>query len=384
MKICLINNLYHPLDRGGAEKIVAAMADSLRRSGNDVFVIATKPKKITVSEIEEDVYRINSGYLNLVRYPKVFRLFWHLWDWFDFITARLIGKILKKECPDLVITHNLTGISFLVPAILRRRKIRHFHMLHDIQLLHPSGLMFYGREREINSFFAGLYQNFCRRFFSSPEKVISPSRWLMDFHLEKRFFPRSERIVIPNPMPEIEIGNNRSEKDGATIFLYAGQIEEHKGVPFLLGTFFQLIQHNQESKMILIIAGTGSLLDELKKKYERDGIVFLGKVPREKMPDLLSKTSCLIAPSICYENSPGIIYEALSVGLPVIASEIGGIPELIANKNFLLRPLDAGDLKTKMKWIAANQAEAFRLAGENGELLRAKTAGYGKKISEML
>ena len=43
MKICLINNLYKPYNRGGAERVVEAMADDYYKSGNDIVIISTRP-----------------------------------------------------------------------------------------------------------------------------------------------------------------------------------------------------------------------------------------------------------------------------------------------------------------------------------------------------
>jgi len=68
---------------------------------------------------------------------------------------------------------------------------------------------------------------------------------------------------------------------------------------------------------------------------------------------LMRQTQCLVVPSLCYENQPTVILEAQQVGLPVIASNIGGIPEMIDEK-FLFKAGDRESLKNKMKWARDN------------------------------
>ena len=83
------------------------------------------------------------------------------------------------------------GIGFLTPLAISNLRIKHLHTLHDIQLLHPSGLMDYGKEEKLNSFFAKTYQFINRYLFKNCHLVISPSDWLLNEHLEKNFFNKT-------------------------------------------------------------------------------------------------------------------------------------------------------------------------------------------------
>jgi len=66
----------------------------------------------------------------------------------------------------------------------------------------------------------------------------------------------------------------------------------------------------------------------------------------------MRRSDCLVVPSFCYENSPTTIYEANKIGLSVIASRLGGIPELIERKDdFLFEPKNKEDLISKMKFV---------------------------------
>jgi glycosyltransferase involved in cell wall biosynthesis len=186
MKICLINNLYKPFNRGGAEAIVEIMANQFRYDGHDIFVISTSPKKdYKINKIDDiRYYYLKSLYYNLNKIPIILRLFWHGWDMFDFITYYKVKHILNKENPDLVITNNLKGISYLLPKAISKLRIRHIHILHDIQLIYPSGALTYGQEYKLKHPIVKLYRVLCSLLFASTNIVISPSNWFMSMKKE--------------------------------------------------------------------------------------------------------------------------------------------------------------------------------------------------------
>lgn len=375
MKICLINNLYKPYARGGAERVAEMTAEELLKLGQEVVVISTKPVELRIENYELRIidgvknYYIPSFYYNLIRIPKWLRLLWHILDMFDIGSFFIIRKILKKEKVDLVITHNLKGVGYLIPLAIRSLGIKHIHTLHDIQLIHPFGLMIHGEEKKIDSVFAQIYTFLCRLLFGSPQKVVSPSQWLLDMHSKRGFFKNSKTALIPNPSPISSLLEEGKTKD-KFCFLYIGQIEDHKGVLFLIKTWKKfrgnfLLPLNKPARRIgegenkrgeLLIVGDGSKMDELKKIVGGDNsIKILGRKNIEEVRKFMNNSDCLIIPSLCYENSPAVIYEAIGVGLPVLASRLGGIPELIDDDSLLFKAGDENDLINKMKWIMANE-----------------------------
>ena len=244
MKIVLLHNLYGELTRGGAENVVSLMAQELRASGQTVFLITTKPREIkSLPDIDPTglkIYYLDSDFYNLGGTSLPYRLFWQIGNIFSVAKYGQIKKILKQEKPDLAITHNLMGLGFLTPLILRRLHIRQEHFLHDIQLLHPSGLLIWGSEKKIGSVGAKIYQFFTRRGFASPAKIISPSRWLLDIHKRHGFFSNSEIEIRPLRLKTEGMTDNlrpRDKKKPAKNFLFVGQLEAHKGILFLIETF---------------------------------------------------------------------------------------------------------------------------------------------------
>lgn len=372
MKICLINNLYRPYERGGSEKVVDFIYKGLKDKGYEVFLISGAPYLRRRTDERSSVYYLRSIFFNIAKFPLLFRVFWHIYNTFDAISVFKVWLILKKEKPDMVMTHNLKGISFLVPRLLRSMGIRHMHTLHDIQLLHPSGLMMHGKEHQTDSLPAKVYQAVCRFLFLYPDTVISPSRWLLREHISRGFFDGSKKFVLPNPSPEFaDIKAPADKQDNKFVFLYVGQMEEHKGVLFLTKAFvnfwepFWTSSAGKKKKLSidLWMAGAGSKIGEAGKiAYGDKRIKILGGKAHSEIKELMQKADCLIVPSLCYENSPTVIYEAASQGLPVIASRIGGISELVEKTGGLLfAPGDEDDLSEKMKYVLENRRQLDRV-----------------------
>jgi glycosyltransferase involved in cell wall biosynthesis len=390
MKICLINNLFQPYLRGGAERIVEIIAAGLEESGHDVFIISTRPYfSAPILPPGQKAYFLPSLYFHLAKVPLLLRYFWHLYDNLDWINYFRVKRILKSELPDIVITNNLKGLSLLVPIALSSLNIKHLHILHDIQLLHPSGLMLAGQEQALKSIAARLYQSLNRWIFKSTDAVISPSSWLLNLHVQHNFFPGSKHRIIRNPVL-IDHGQaadsiNKNPDRSKVIFLFVGQLVGHKGIDLLIQAFQELTRLYPD-KLSLVIVGQGKFNDLARQASQNNRqIEYLGAKHQLDVIFEMAKCDCLVVPSVCYENSPTVIYEALSIGLPVIASEIGGITELVAELGgCLFKPNDKDDLIRVMSEIIENPGILARnKLNAKIDIRRYSVENYIKSISEL-
>ncbi len=369
MKICIISNLYPPHDRGGAELIVAWTAEKLFALGHEVSVIYTKPS----GGLEQDEYNhvktyrfkpLNFFYYtNLAKHSAPYRILWHVADMFNLHSAIKVRQVLKQEKPDLVITHNLKGLGFIIPMIIRGLKIKHYHVLHDVQLAVPSGLIIKGKEKSFMTVGAPikLYATLSKLLFGSPEKIISPSRWLLDYYAKKRFFPRSEKTVLRNPLKNLKLKVERKTKK-QNHYLFVGQIEKHKGVEWLIDWW-----RKNEIKDELLIVGRGSEQLRLQSKAAGTAIKFLGVKFGRQIGEVFARVDFLIMPSLCYENSPTVIPLAMQHGVPVLSAKIGGAGESVAvGKTGYL--FEAGDYVSFGKAFSASKSlsdENFAVMGDN-------------------
>lgn len=335
MKIGIVSNLYPPHIRGGAEQVVVRTVEGLTEAGHNVFIVTAAPRGTKGLERSEQaperIYRFFPGNLYFVLddylYPWPLRFFWHIYDTFCGTGKRHMKQVIDEENPDVIMTHNLKGIGLRIPRAIQRANVTHVHVVHDLQLIYPSGLLFVGKER-VMFFLTPLYLAYariCEFMMGKPDLVIFPSTYLRNEYLRRGFFRNSRVEVIPNPAPLLATIERSGRHPGPLNLLFVGQLEEHKGIRFLLNTFEDL-----DIPANLIIAGEGTLRPLVEKKSkERKNINYLGYISLDQLANCFNVADALVVPSLCYENSPTVIYETLQSGVPVLASNIGGVGELV-------------------------------------------------------
>lgn len=394
MKIGIITNLYPPFARGGAENVIVRTVGQLMAMGHDVFVITGHPKHLGKKRVldrssTERIYRFfpRNIYFTLddFKHRWLTRLLWHIQDAVSWHGAEHVRAILRDEQPDVVITHNLKGIGLNIPSVMGDLNIPHVHVVHDLQLVIPSGLVMFGQEKP--SWFANaayaVYRFLCRQKFGNPDLVIFPSRYLKDVYDAHNFFPKSERMVMQNPAPQYPRNSRKGRAGGPLKLLFVGQLGAHKGLRFLLD-----VLSRYTGDIRIYIAGAGPMKDEVEKAAAKDKrLVFLGYTPPEEITNVFGVVDALIVPSLCYENSPTVIYESLMAGVPVIASRIGGVGELLkeGETGMLFTPGDEEDLKRVVREMDARKDEM----ADRREEIRASVEGYAleiyaKKLTEFL
>ncbi len=124
--------------------------------------------------------------------------------------------------------------------------------------------------------------------------------------------------------------------------LFVGRLSEEKGIQTLADAWRGL------PGIPLKIAGDGPM----NSTRWPSGVTWLGQQSRAQIEELMKDAAVLIVPSIWYEGAPMTILEALACGLPVIASDIGSLPEMVDDHRtgLLFRPGDAEDLASKVRW----------------------------------
>ncbi len=361
MKICLANSLFYPEKRGGAEALCQDMAKKLSQE-NEVFVLTTGagPKLKIGYYGKVKVYYLPPRnlfwYRDIGHYPFAARALWHLGDMFNFFNFWQIKKILRQEKPDLIIAHNLKGLGYLAARAFLADAAPYYQVMHDVQLVVPSGIMLYQKNKP--SFLARqltkAYSCITKKIFSSPQKVIFPSCWLRDFYSQRGFFPFS----LKQHLPHYNVSPLRLKIKREKIFLYVGQLEEHKGILFLLRVWQWLAPTDWR----LFVVGAGSCEKEVKQlARQSQNVEVLGYLDRKEIFSLYQKSFAVIVPSFCYENSPLVVKEALENGAFVLAPRLGGAGELVEEgKNGLLfAPADEKDLIEKIKQAQKKYAPDF-------------------------
>ncbi len=361
MKICLISNLYPPNVLGGAEIVVETMALAMVEKGHDVIIITTSPddEEHVINRDNTVIYQLNTTKL----YPTyrqteaqgIKKPFWHIMDLWNKNTLHAIKNILVNESVDVIHVNNYKGLSLSCFKAGKELNIPVIYESHDFSLICPRANLIRGNNTlcENRNIICNMYVNKQRKLLNdNVDLVISPSQFMIDKFRENDFFNNTECVKIPLG---VNIHSNKTVKNYDTIDItYIGTLGKHKGVDTLINAFKSI----QNSDIRLHVIGKGYDEEEFKELAKDDErITFHGFVDNKDIIKCYEMTNVLVIPSICYDNSPLVVYESFSTGTPVIGSRIGGIPELISeNYNGLL--FDAGDcegLKEKLVKVISDK-----------------------------
>lgn len=333
MKVLLINTLYYPHLVGGAERSVQLLAEWLKEFGHDVVVVALAPSG------EESVHRVNGvrvyyTVLKNLYYPfgketnpsLLRKAMWHAWDSYNPWMYRSVKRILDKENPDLVHTHNLAGFSVAVWRAAKECALPIVHTTRDYYLLCPRSHMFRGGQNCCDICISCKpYANVRKHFSRLVNAAVGVSYFILNVHTSHGYFPSAQKSVIYNAcvLPK-HTEEKQVEYSRPLRFGYLGRLHPTKGVHRLLEAFLRLNPGIAE----LWIAGKGdeSYEKTLKRTSEgRNDIRWLGFVSPD---ELLRNVDILIVPSLWQEPFARVPIEALAYGVPVLVSNRGGSAEL--------------------------------------------------------
>jgi glycosyltransferase involved in cell wall biosynthesis len=333
MKVLLANTLYDPYIVGGAERSVQLLAEALLQAGHEVVVVSTRPEpKVQVVQVNGvKVYYVG---LRNVYWPFGGRkrglapkILWHAIDTHNLAMAHAIKRILDIEQPALVHTNNLAGLSVAVWWEVKKIGLPLVHTLRDYYLLCPRATMFRnGRTCETQCWDCMLYSLLRRQRSNLVDAVVGISHHILARHLAFGCFGRTPfREVIFNAYSAPPSRQSRTAEIGERLRLgFLGQLRPNKGVELLIKGLHQIPGDRWE----LWVGGKGPDDYEryLRSRYNLRSVQFLGFVRPEVF---FPKIDVLLVPSIWCEPLGRTVLEAYAYGVPVIASNRGGIPEIL-------------------------------------------------------
>lgn len=294
MRIAVITNAFPPEARGGAGQIASDLVDLWREDGADI--------------------RVWTHRASWTQKNALYRLVGHLV--LEMFQPGYVAEVADWR-PDMVVTHNLTGSGLLaVGRWLNVSRIPWVHVLHDVQLFEPSGLMAQDRV----SWWQRGWSLYRRAFFGVPSLVVSPTQWLLDAHERRGWFAAIPSTVIANPAPMTRIVNAPTNVVRKNVWVFVGRLDTAKGADFLLALARACPQE------LFVVIGDGPLRESLAHE---PNIECLGQRTRQEVLVLMTSSQGVLVPSRVCENQPTVILEAFSCGIPVIASRVGGIPETV-------------------------------------------------------
>lgn len=353
----VVVSYFNPADvLGGAERYAWAEAELLSASRRVMFVSASPP--VPGSDVPQ--LRLGSWTRRLYQPPgprrNPFKLAaLHLLNLFNPAVFVESLRAFRRLRPEVVHTHNLVALS---PAIWLSARLSGATVLHthqDLWLLCERATMTDAEGRPCNE--SQLTCVGCRAlrpvkrlFIRGVAVEVFSSGWL------RGRLGRRGPLVRSFSTSSVRMGPR--EPASTPTVAYIGALTPHKLGP-LVEAFRTAASSLPGAR--LVIAGAGQLEDRMRKAAEEGpNIVYLGQIDSETRDEVLREAAALVIPSTCAENSPLVFFEALASGVPVIASDLGGITELEAFGNVLLVP--PGDADALARALTELLRDRARLA----------------------
>jgi glycosyltransferase involved in cell wall biosynthesis len=348
--VAIVSSLYEPHAHGGAERVAQSVAETLVAQGHRVHVI-TLSKTGRAERAEVNGVQVHRCPLRNLYWPfpvspagLAGKIAWHAIDSHNPAMARTVGGLLDEIRPEVVNTHNIAGFSAAIWPEVARRGLPLVHTLHDHYLLCPYSMMFRNNENCPRQCLRCRIASVPRRAMTRRVRgVIGVSRFILERHLGYGLFADARAAVVYNGYRAPDrppAAPARKTADRLRIG-FLGSLVPAKGLDRLVDAFLSIAPNATE----LRIAGAGDAGYEAALKTRtasRGDIRWMGVVrPEQFLPEL----DLLVVPSLVHEALPRVLVEAFGHGVPVIASNRGGIPELVRGEcGWLYEPDDRAQL----------------------------------------
>ena len=340
MKIIQVHNAYQHV--GGEEIVVGAEYEMLKQYGHEIHQWIVE----------------NSGIGDVNALTKAKIALQSIWSDDSY---QKISKKLQEFQPDIVHVHNtIPLISPSVYAACRDVGVPVVHTLHNYKLICPGAYLYrnggvcedcIGKPIPYPSVIHGCYrgsrlQTAVAVAGVTTHRLKKTYKNDVDIYIALTTFARQKFIEGGLPPEKIAVKPNFVTSDikvgehTGRYALFVGKLLKYKGIETLLKAW-----HLLDEEIPLKVVGQGPLEIVLKSNLPNN-VEYLGPLPRDKVVNLMQNASLLIFPSEWYEGFPMTVTEAFATGLPVIASRIGGIIEIVKEgySGWNFTPGDAQDL----------------------------------------
>lgn len=372
MRILFVNKFA--FNRGGQERVVFDEIEGLRARGHEVELFSTShPENLEWTYARDFVPYREIGPQSRPPVASVRDMFWNR------EAARSLTKVLQHFNPDVAHFHGIH--RHLTPSVLSATHamgVRTVMTLHDYWPICAGNVLLCGgrsvcspracgqlniaaiRNRCVQgstarSAFAAAelaWQRATRSYERHLDALVSPSRFLRD-QVSGAGFSVDRFEVIPNA---VRAAPGPLPSDGASGLLFAGRLSPEKGLS-------ELLSAAQDAQVRLVVAGDGPLRSVVEKL---PFVEYVGMLTPASLDEVRRRTLGAVVPSIWFENAPMSILESMACGRPVIATAIGGIPEIVRDgvDGILVRVGDQEGLAASMRRLVHSPDERRRMGKE--------------------
>jgi len=343
MKIVALSYWFSPYRIGGSEGAVYLYAKALAQKGHEVHVITQ------LDDRRLPRYEITEGF-HIHRIRR-----WHLRVVGSLLYFLSVSRKVRKLKPDIIHEQAIQGIG----AFINR--------LYNIPyVLFPRGTDLY--------FASGLFQRFLVKIsLNNADALLAQTQHMAR---EMKGICLKEAVVIPNgvdldrfsKLSKEEVRHKLGITEQEKTVLCVANLREEKGQKYLIEAMEKVVIDYPESRLFIVGSDfqNGKIQKlALGKKIEQK-VVFAGFVLPDEVPRYMAAADIFILPSLG-EGFPNALLEAMAAGLPIVATNVGGIPEIVTEgeNGFLVEPRNPQQLAEKLLFLLENEDTRRRISKNN-------------------
>lgn len=373
LKICIVNTFFPPW-RGGAETYTYNLAKNLVLRGQDVEVLCANDPERSGKRVIEGVLvnRLRShGWIYGV--PIIPKLPYEL--------AKIDADILHANFPNpyTASTTSLTSLFRGIPSVLT------WH--NDLPpVTFTAGIIVHIHDRLA----VPVYLHNFKRIISTSESYAKSSKLLWKYRERVVVIPNGVDTERFNPRRDGSQVRARYNLEDSKVILFVGALTKwhrYKGLDVLIKAFMEI--HRQLNEVRLLIVGGGSLKLEYQalSSSMAEKVIFAGNIGDEELPNYYAASDLLVLPSMDRSEGFGLtLLEANATGKPVVASNVGGIPSLVAHgvNGLLVPPRDEKTLAKTIITLMGNEAGLVEMGLNGRRIAEAHDWRYIAKKTEEL
>ncbi len=341
---------YYPPHIGGVEVVFRNLCEGLAQRGHSLTVITCRLPGTKAFEV------LNSVTIHRVRVPQKGARYW-----FTFLSIPQVLKCARGA--DLVHTTTYNGAfpAWLASKLLRKRSIITVHEVLGSLWKDLTGM---------SSLSAKLHQLLEKLIVSlSFDRFVSVSEYTKESLC--KFHVGSEKITVVHNGIDQELfsptglSNNRVRQqlslEDKFAYMYYGRPGISKGVEYLIEAVPLISQRIPDSKLMLVLANDPKdRYENIKKMIQdlnvKDKVILLDPVPRNELPGYIAASDCVVVPSLS-EGFGFTAAEACAMGKPVVAANVGSLPEVVSGRYVLVEPANAKAIAEGVEMIHKGEVE---------------------------
>jgi teichuronic acid biosynthesis glycosyltransferase TuaC len=311
-----------------------------------------RPKSYLYGELD-DSYSLEGIDVRALSYPAVPGLTRAINGW---SASRVLMPHVKAAKPDVVLAYWVYPDGDAAIKVARALGV-------------PCAVGALGSDIHVRS---GISERLTKRVIAQCDALLTVSETMRSYAIE-RFGAQPQRThtitngfntAVFKVVPKEAARQELTMPPDAKLIVYVGRVVREKGLIELLSAFEQLA--TQDPKLRLAILGDGQMKNELDQMIaaSKHGAAMsaLGAVSHAQVAQWIAASDLLTLPSWS-EGYPNVVVEALACGRPVVATRVGGIPEIVDDAGgVLVPPKDAAALQTALEYALNRQWDAQAIA----------------------